>query len=39
MASSFTVVLYEYETWSFNPREEQRLKVFKNKSAEENIWT
>jgi hypothetical protein len=33
------VVLYGCETWSLTVREEHKLRVFENKSVEENIWT
>jgi hypothetical protein len=32
------VVLYGCESWSLTLREESRLRVFENKSAEEDIW-
>jgi hypothetical protein len=34
-----SVVLYGCETWSLTLREEHRLRVFENKSVEEDIWT
>jgi hypothetical protein len=33
------MVLYGYEAWSLTLREEHRLRVFLEQSAEENIWT
>jgi hypothetical protein len=33
------VVLYGCKTWSLTLREEHRLRVFENKSVEEDIWT
>jgi uncharacterized protein (UPF0332 family) len=34
----FLLVLYRHETWSLIVREQQRLQVFENRDAEENIW-
>jgi len=33
-----SVLLYECKTWSLTLKEEQRLKTFEIKRAEENIW-
>jgi hypothetical protein len=35
---NFPIILYGCETWSLTLREEIRLKVIGEKSAEESIW-